>query len=397
MNKNFFVILGIVFFFISRIYILKFPPPFYSDVFHDYRRYAEMWASGITPYFKHLYEYPPATIPLLYFPEILNLRNIGHYYQNYRFQIFVLDAVIFIFILQALLKLKTKPTIKYLSLGFYLIAPMIAKDFFYDGIDWMFIGSLALALIFYSRRLIFWLFFWLSVNIKLLTAPLAPVFLWFKTNSLKQEIKTCALAFIIIWGLPLAIFRSSLSVMLFFNQVRGIKYAAFPSFIVETINDFTKTETRLNQPPDFQLQGPVSDIANKVVGIIFPLSIALVLAYGLWKVIKHRQQTYFYTFGIKISLIYIFTIFFTAKIFSQPFHLWYIPLITLFPFKSIKRQLTFFIPAFILLIVDTTPWIKPPEALMIISPLPLKFFSYLFLRYVPMGSLLYSSFKLPNK
>lgn len=384
MTKRYFFIIAFLLFLVSRIYILTNPPPNYSDVFHDYRRYAQMWQSGITPYFKHLYEYPPLTIPLLYLPEALNQLNIGHYYQNYRFQIFILDAVIFIFILKALIKLKTKPLSKYLSLGFYLVAPMIAKDFFYEGIDWVFVGSLALAIIYLSRRLLFWILFWLSTGIKLLTAPLAFIFL-------KKDWRQMVLGFLLVWGLPLVIFRSSLGVMFVYNNERGIKYAAFPSFIVETINYWTKTETRLNQPPDYEFQGPVSDAAEKAVSVIFPLSILLVLFYGK----KKKLDTY--AGKIKISLIFFLTIFFTAKIFSQPFHLWYVPLIALYPFKSIKHQLAMIALALFLLIVDTTPWIRVNEQLMIFDPLPLKFFSYLFLRYLPLAGLLWLSVKLPNR
>src|SRR3972149_5472270 len=129
-------------FWLSRIFILLNPPLNYSDVFHDYRRYAEMWASGITPYLKHLYEYPPATLPILYLPEVLNRASIGHYYENYRLQIFFFDLIISYFIFSAIIKLKTKPGSKILALTFYNLAPLVAKDFFYEGIDWLFIGSL---------------------------------------------------------------------------------------------------------------------------------------------------------------------------------------------------------------------------------------------------------------
>ena len=239
--KRALIILAIIGFFISRIYILLNPPPNYSDVFHDYRRYAEMWASGIVPYFQHLYEYPPATLPVLYLPEVLNRLNIGHYYQNYRLQIFLFDLVISVFVTGAILKLKTKPINKILAIIFYNLAPAIAKDFFYEGIDWLFIGSYALALIYLSKKFWFWLLFWLSTAIKLLTAPLAVVFAG-------KDWKKILITFVLIWGLPLAIFRSSLGVMFVYNNARGIKYAAFPSFVVETVNYFTHTETRRNLP-----------------------------------------------------------------------------------------------------------------------------------------------------
>lgn len=369
------LILAWLSFFLSRIFILLNPPADYSDVFHDYRRYAVMWADGLTPYLKHLYEYPPATIPLLALPEAFNRANIGHYYENYRLQVFLLDTVISYFIFSAVLNLKTRPINKVLAVVFYNLAPVIAKDFFYEGIDWIFIGSFSLAIIMMSRRLWFWILFWLSTGIKLLTAPLALVLM-------KRDWRQIFLGFILIWGLPLLLFRSSLGVILVYNNARGIKYAAFPSFIVETVNNFTHTETRRNEPPDYEWQGPVSATAEKAVGIIWPLSIAFVLAFG-------RRLPKNYPSAVKISLIYFLITFFTAKIFSQPFHLWYIPLIALYPFKSTKMQLAMISLALLLLIVDTTPWIRYPA--------DYKFYAYIFLRYLPMAGLLWLSLKLPSK
>ncbi|AKM79474.1 MAG: hypothetical protein UX85_C0005G0027 [Candidatus Beckwithbacteria bacterium GW2011_GWB1_47_15] len=386
--------LALVGFLLSRVYILRFPPPLYSDVFHDYRRYAAMWQDGLTPYLKHFYEYPPATIPILYLPEILNRAGIGHYYENYRAQTFAFDLIIFLFILKTLNKLKTPALSKKLALAFYLVAPMVAKDFFYDGIDWAFIGSLTIALVSWPRRLFFWIFFWLSTAIKFMTAPLALPFFFLAKRPWFKELKAAALGFLIVWGLPLAIFRTSLSVMFVFHAQRGLKYASFPSFIVETINYFTQTETRFNQAPDFQLIGPVSTVAESIVGLVFPLSIAAVLAYGLWVILKKKPQAE--VFALKLSLIYILTIFLTGKVFSQPFHLWLIPLIILFPFGSVKKQLVFMLLSLWLLVIDTTPWIKLDEQKILFDPIPLKFVAYS-LRFIPMFILLYLSFKLPNK
>lgn len=395
MKSRFILVIIWVLFFLTRIYIYKFPPPYYSDVFHDYRRYAEMWSSGITPYFKHLYEYPPATLPLLYFPQFLNLNHLGHYYENYRLQILFFDLALFWLILKKINQLKNNSINKYLAVGFYILGTAIAKDFLYEGLDLIFFGFIAIALIYWRRRIWFWILFWLSVSLKLLTAPLVVPYFFLAKKPFFQEVKAAIIGFLIVWGLPLIIFRSSLLVMFFFHGVRGLKYASFPGFVVETINYFTRTETRLNQPPDFQLQGPISDIITKITAIVFPVSIILVLGYGLYKIIKTKQLDY-YTFGLKITLIYIFTIFLTGKIFSQPFHIWFIPLIALFPFKSIKKQLVFILLGIWLLIIDTTPWLKFNESLMIINPLPLKFFIYS-LRFLPMFILLTMSYKLPEK
>jgi len=401
-KKKWFVITLIVFF-ITRAYILKFPPPFYSDVFHDYRRYANMWHSGLIPYLKHFYEYPPATLPLLYIPLLIKNLGLGHYYQNYRFQIFLFDFILFLFIFKAINKLKTSSLSKKLALGFYLLTPVIAKDFFYEGLDLVFIGSLSIAIISFLlfkkkqflKRCFFYSFFWLSTSIKLMSAPLLAPYFFLKKLTLKQEIKAFAIGFLLIWFIPLAIFRSSLSVMFVFHANRGIKYASFPGYIVETINYFTQSETRINQPPDFQLTGPVSDIALSIVDKTFYLSIALVLAYAFYIIFKNKNIDY-YKFSLKIALIYIFTIFLTGKIFSQPFHLWYIPLIALFPFKSIKTQLVYILLGVWMLILDTTPWITINEMAMFINPLPWKFATYS-LRFLPMIVLLKMSFKLSIK
>jgi len=422
-KKHFIIILIFLGFFIGRFYILNNPPPYYSDVNHDYQRYANMWRYGLTPYFKHFYEYPPATLPILYTPLVVDQAGIGQYYQNYRVQTFVFDLLIFIFILKAISIIKTSKLSKAISLSFYLLAPVIAKDFFYEGIDLVFVGSLSIALISlllfqkkkFTKRLIFWIFFWLSTSIKFLTAPLLAPFIYLNKLDFKKELKAVSLGFLIIWGLPLVIFRSSLAVMFVFHARRALKYASFPSFIVETINYWTKSEERFNQPPDFQLMGPISSQAEKITEIVFPLSILLILLYAFFVIFKPKlkklskifwqllfidklSQSHLhpFIFGIKLSLIYIFTIFLTGKVFSQPFHIWFIPLIALFPFKSIKKQLTFMSLALWLLIIDTTPWISIDESIMVISPLPAKFFIYL-ARFLPMFVLLYLSIKLPNK
>jgi len=64
-KKNLLIILIFLGFFLGRFYVLNNPPPYYSDVNHDYQRYANMWHYGLTPYLKHFYEYPPATLPIL--------------------------------------------------------------------------------------------------------------------------------------------------------------------------------------------------------------------------------------------------------------------------------------------------------------------------------------------
>lgn len=398
-NRCFYIALAV--FLLTRFFILKHPPLYYSDVSHDYERYANMWDVGLTPYYKHFYEYPPATIPLLAAPLTVDRAGWGVYYQNYRIQIFLLEIFIFLFIFKAITLLKVKNSTKIVSLAFYLFSPLIAKDFYYEGIDLVFSGSLAIAITLllmnklkpFVTRIFFWIFFWLSTSLKFLTAPLAAPYFFLSKLKFWQEVKAAGIAFFLIWGFPLLYFRSALAVMFVFHTQRHIKYASFPSYLVETINAWTQTETRVNMPPDFQLSGPLSDIAEKIVAIVFPVSIALVLAYGLY--IIYRQKFSAYSLSLKLALVYIFTIFLTGKIFSQPFHIWYISLIALLPFKTIRHQLAFILPAIWLLIIDTSPWIKVDEAQIFIAPLTMKFVIYT-LRFLPIFWLLAMSLKLPH-
>jgi len=377
-KKNKLFIIIFLAFLLSRFYVLKFPPPHYSDVSHDYERYANMWWYGLPPYLKHYYEYPPATIPLLLFPLWLDLSGVGSYYTNYRVQIFVFEIFLFLIILKILKKIKTRPLSKYLAAIFYILIGMVAKDFWYEGLDLVFIGFYVIALAAWflekkyklGSRILSWFFFWLSTAIKFMSGPLALPFLASQKEKLKKNLIAAFIGFLLVWGLPLAIFRSSLSVSLVFHLNRGAKYASFPSFIIEAVNQFTNSESRLDQPPDFQFVGPVSDLILKIFTPIFFLGVLGVVIFAFLKILKSSKKGKNLGRLLKYSLIYIFTIFLTGKVFSSPFHIWTVPLITIFPFKNVKNQLLVLAFVSYLVIVDTTPWIRLPDTALI-GPLSL--------------------------
>ncbi|OGD63406.1 hypothetical protein A2160_02940 [Candidatus Beckwithbacteria bacterium RBG_13_42_9] len=343
---------------------------------------------------------------------------------NYRLGIFLIDSILFFFLLRLWWHWPQKKATKILSVIFFLTAPMIAKDFFYEGIDLAFVAPLAIAFILLSlysqkttlKRVIFWALFWLSFAIKFMSLPLIVPFFYLKSVSFKKELAALFLGFLIIWGVPLAIFRSSLSVSFVFYAHRTLKYASFPAYLVETVNRFTQTEVRIDQPPDFQMEGPISTKMTQIFNLIFPVSITLVILYALKQVIgkldfkKWRllfRQLFFlkaldlkkidlYPFATKITLIFFLTIFLTGKIFSQPFHIWILPLLTIYPFKNVKQQLTFMLLVVWLLIIDTTPWIRINENNIFLAPLTWKFVTYFF-RFLPMFILLFLSLRLPNR
>lgn len=353
-------------FFISRIWILQNPPPSYSDVKHDYERYANMWRYGLTPYLEHYYEYPPATIPLLALPLEIDQRGIGYYYFNYRVQIFILENILFSFLLYSVYRMKTDERTKHLSISFYIIAGILAKDFWYEGIDLVFMGSFALALTSIllanqksiKNRVVIWSLLWLSVAIKIMTAPLMLLFFLLRKIDIKKDLFANALGLSIIWGVPLVLFRSSLSVFVVFALNRPIKYGAFASYVIEVINIFTKTEHRVNLAPDFQMAGPVSDIVTKVLTIVFPLAVITLLGYVSYLWINYRKNLITaksqYLFLLTSTFLYIYVLFLVGKTFSSPFHIWYVPLLMIYPFTLLKQQLRVYAASLYLLFIDTS-------------------------------------------
>lgn len=350
----------------SRIWILQHPPCCYSDVSHDYERYANMWRYGLPPYRKQLFEYPPAAVPLMAIPLEVDQAGIGKYYLNYRVQIFLLESIFFTILTVALFRSRAHRNQKLLAVAFYLAAGMLAKDFWYEGLDLVFFGSFAVMLALiglvdqkrFWARVITWGLFWLSVAIKLVTAPLAlPLFLT-KKLPWKHEILASGIGGLIVWGVPLALYRSSLQVFLWFHAQRPIKYGAFASYIIELINDFTKTEHRIDMAPDFAMAGPISQVVTHIIKIAFPsamIGFLLYAAYVLWKKKFSKKLL------PALSLLYIFVFFLTTKTFSSPFHLWYVPLLMLYPFRSLRQQLTMYGLALVMLLLDTTPLVKVPN------------------------------------
>ncbi|MBD3279769.1 MAG: hypothetical protein GF390_03590 [Candidatus Pacebacteria bacterium] len=390
-SQSFVKIILIILFVISRTYIYLNPPEFYSDVTADYERYANTWRYGLTPYRMVLYEYPPATIPLLALPLEIDQLGIGNYYANYRFQIMVIDAVFFGLLLIVLPKLAWFDQQKYWPLLAYLGLTSLAKNFFYEGIDLAFAAAIIISFIvlLWSRtqtqnkkhahqafllKVISWTFFWLSFAIKFLTFPLIiPLWLIHRSVNLKKDLAAVMTGCLVVWGLPLMLYRTSLGVSVVYNLRRPIKYASFPAYLIRWVDYFTNTETQIMKAPDFERVGPISTVVTNGLQIVFPLAILLILWWAvnllvkklvkkpLLKGVKHQLthpaqtlKTYWQLFLgqdiklkqvdqqnklfylLKIYGIYVFVLFLTAKIFSQPFHIWYLPLLVLFPFAKTR-------------------------------------------------------------
>ncbi len=379
-----------VIFLISRIWVLQHPPANYSDVTHDYERYANQWRYGLTPYRQIMFEYPPAVIPLIALPLELDQRGIGKYYLNYRIQMFTFEIILFTAMVFCVLRVRKETESKHLGLQdwrswipliFYIGAGILAKDYWYEGIDLIFFGSFTLGLMFvlakhqtFLKRVFLWTLFWLSVAIKIMTLPLAfPIYLT-KTLPWKKELLACVLGGVLVWGVPIVLYRSSLSVFITFHANRPMKYGAFGSYIVEAINDYTRSEYRLMEAPDFPMIGPVAKNVTAVSKTALPLAVILILGYAwssaqsLKKAKNPRLARFEYL--TRISLLYIFTLFLVGKTFSSPFHIWYLPLMVVYPFSSFSQQLLSYSAVLLMLGLDTTPFIQVPKDIIAFANIP---------------------------
>lgn len=392
MKINKFFLIGLLVFFVSRGYILLHPPKDYSDVSHFYERYANMWRYGLPPYFKHLFEYPPAAVPLISLPLTIDQAGFGYYYFNYRLETFLIEFLLYIFILITLSKTFPMGWRRNAAIAFYCLAPLIAKDFWYEGIDIAFGASLTLALVSFflfkkqrfCHKVIFWALFWLSTAIKFVTLPLCLPFFIIKNKNIKKSFKNellaCILGFILIWGAPLAIFRSSLSVAIYFHAKRPLHGSSFPAFIVETVNRFTHSETYR----DLEWFGPLTQKALFLSFVFLFINTFLVIGWALIKKLKDKKISP-YVLMLKTSLIYLIAFMIAGKIISPPFHIWYLGLLAIFPYKDKKTQLSFFLIAVTSLIFNTTNIVKLSEKIMI-YPFTWQFLRHLF-RFPPLLAL----------
>lgn len=379
----------------SRVWVLQHPPASYSDVSHDYERYANMWRYGLTPYREHLFEYPPVAVPLLSMPLDIDQMGIGYYYVNYRIQIFLFEIILFGFLFAVVSRLPTQKNMKILAIVFYILAGMIAKDFWYEGLDLIFFGTFSIMLSWvylirqdrFLSRTMTWVFFWLSVGLKIVTGPLlVPIFLVRKLE-IKKELLSMLSGAVIVWGIPIILYRSSLSVFLVALSHRPMKYGAFGSFIVDVINNFTHTEVRIQEAPDFQWVGPVADIISTGIKFLFPVAVLLIVVYS-WRIIKRYKKElekplHVFTLLVQFTLLYVFVLFLTGKTFSSPFHIWYVPLLALYPYNSTRSQLFSYALALLMLGLDTTPYLKVPNV-SVAGPLLLTNIRDAF-RFIPMG------------
>ncbi len=368
-------------FLLSRVFVLSNPPAFYSDVTHYHEKYANAWYYGLTPYLEYSFEYGPAAAGLIYAPLLLDQNGIGEYYLDYRFIMFSFDALLFFVLLKSHRKLQSTSTV---GIFLYLLITTLGKDWLYEGIDMAFVSVAMLCVFTYLshsklQRASSWLTYWLSTAIKFLTLPLVvPIYL-LNRQKFTISILIAAVGFLVVWGGPLMVFRSSLSVPFVLNAERTIKYNTITDTIIRSINFYSRTEKRSDLPPDFSWVGPVSTSAKKVVDTVYPVSLLTVLAWSSVLIFKTEKpkgkvistdvvKQFFkanelssqtkHSLLLTIYFVYFLTSFLTAKIYSNPFLLWVLPMLIIYRWTTPLKRNIYFICTLVWGVMELTPFLS---------------------------------------
>lgn len=341
----------LLFYIFSRIYIWVERPQAFSEIIYSYMPYAHLWASGTKPYLEQWYEYPPATIPVFYIPHMIDMATrfkVIHlnYLDAYRGELLLWDIGLFTLVWLSLRKLKVRTSMVWIALLYYIIVTTKAHDFIYDTMDLTFATAMTLGV---AAPLLLsgitgatgsWFGFFLATCLKYVNAPLAPLYALIERKNIKQTIIAGTIGFLLVWALPLALFRSSILVSLVYQNIRGIQIDSAPAIVLRTANVFTKSEHVIEVYKNYEIAGPLTDKAKVVMKYFFPAAVALFLlgsAVYIWRhpaLNAHWLRIYF-TVG------YILVFFLTGKVLSTPFLIWQIPLFALYPFKKMKHQLVF--------------------------------------------------------
>ena len=339
-KKTFLIAALITLFFLTRLYILSVRPEF-SVVSHYYKIYTQEWDQGHTPYLDIPYEYGPATGPLFYVPHLLVKAGVGEYYLIYRAFLLIFDLVLFAVILYFGRK-KLSPKTQLINIFFFILTTTALKYFYFDSYDLVFAGVWFFALVVgllstgIGGRFFSWVLFWLAVALKFINAPLAMIKLCSRRWSIKSVIIS-VLAFLIIWAIPLTIFRSSLATVFFLHSARGLQVESVPANISRLINSFTHTESYGEVANAIEIIGPISSQISHIYGWLFPLGLLVWLIIATRQVWRRPARPW--PAELRLTLSYIFAFMFLGKILSTPYLIWPLPFLAIYPFSRRSHQL----------------------------------------------------------
>lgn len=362
-------LLLIVLFIATRLFVWINKPLEFTEIIYSYMPYAHLWASGTRPYLDQWYEYPPLTIPLFYIPhwiDVVTRHSLWHinYGQAYRGILLMIDVGIFALIWKTLNYWKVSRNIKLTSLIYYCLITAKANHFLYDTMDLAFAGAIALSVsapIFVSTKKSqlndwvastqVWLGYWMAVALKLLNGPLGLPLILLSRRKLKRDILVMLAMFGLIWGIPGLIYRSSLQVILVYQQIRGLQIDSLGAIVVRTIDRFSHSERVIEVYKNYEIAGPLTDRALSIIGVVFPLSIVIFIAFSSWQAWRLADQKKAELMRFSLTLGYILMLMLVSKVLSRPFVLWHIPLLAMLPFENWGQQLKFLIPSLAIVIV----------------------------------------------
>ncbi len=361
----------------SRFLTWQWKPLNFSEIIYSYMPYAHLWASGTRPYLDQWYEYPPGTIPIFYLPHLYDFGSLHQrwhldYGQFYRLEMLVFDTGSFLLVWLTLNKLKVKKSLIWFSLGYYMLATLKAHDFIYDTMDISFaffiLASCVLPILLakWPGQLGGWISYFVAVSLKLLNAPLGLLYWLMDKKQLKKSLIWAIVAGILVWGIPLVMYRSSLRVLLVYQNIRGLQIDSAGAIVARIIDQYSHSEKVIEVYKNYEFSGPVSTNILHVLNILLLVSIGLYLlyfAYQIWRAPKVQPAM-----RIVVSLGLIFLLMLVSKVLSRPFMLWHIPLLAVFPFKSIKEQILVLITSFIAVAATLS---AIPNTLILGWPLPL--------------------------
>jgi len=162
------------------------------------------------------------------------------------------------------------------------------------------------------------------------------------------------IALVIIWGLPLLYFRSSLQVMLVYHRMRGLQVESTPAVITSVINSFTHTEKFVEAYKNYEIVGPISTTVKHFFEPLFYFVIVAFITGASWVSFQTKNRDVNFL-RHQLTLIYIFIFMLTAKVLSTPFLLWHIPFVAMYPYKDRKTQLVVLLVSFLIVLLSMSP------------------------------------------
>lgn len=361
LNKLTFILLFV--YLTTRLFIWVFRPMEFTEIIYSYMPYAHLWDSGEVPYLEQWYEYPPATIPLFYLPHLIDKYSQNsliaiNYLQAYRGLLFLIDIGLFSIIWKVLRKYQVRPTAFTFSVLYYCFVTAKAHHFLYDTMDITFAASMSLAVaapilwkknsgIFFS-----WFGTFLAMALKLVNAPLIPVYALLDRYHWKKALLIATIAGALVWAFPLLYFRSSLQVMFVYHQMRGLQVESVPAVISSVIGSFTDSEQFIEAYKNYEITGPVSSAVKRVFDPLFYLTMSMFVLAG--SILAFRAKKNHQLLRHQFTLVYIFAFMLTAKVLSTPFLIWHIPLLAMYPFTNTKQQLKMLLISFVMIALSMT-------------------------------------------